>query len=80
MINTAAGQARRDLTDQRTMSDNRTPLRPDVPDDIEESLKEIIDYLWDDEFRHFRAFGGNFHSHIFTHLVTVRRWLEGDDK
>ncbi len=64
----------------RTMNDNKTLLRPDVPDFIEEALKEIVDYLWDDELNHFRALESNFEGHILTHLVTVRRWLEGDDK
>ena len=66
--------------EQRTMSDNRTLLRPDVPDYVEEALKELVAYLWDDELKHFRALESNFEGHIFTHLVTVRRWLEGDDK
>ena len=36
------------------MSNNKNPVRPDVPHHIKESLTEIIDYLWADELKHAR--------------------------
>ncbi len=66
----------------RTLSNEKKPVRPDVPHHIKESLTEIIDYLWADELKHVREMASN-HSeihlgeHIFAHLVRVRAWLDG---
>ena len=62
------------------MSEIKTKPRTEIPTDIEKSLHEIIDYLWEDEHKHFLTFGGNWHGHIFIHLICVRRWLEREKK
>ena len=54
----------------------------EVPKPIREALSLIIEQLWDDEERHFRACAAedpNAHvgEHLFVSLCWVRTWLEG---
>lgn len=60
---------------------------PQLPDYVCEGLRKIVDYLWDDEFAHYRTALTDAHSagscneavsdHIFTQLVHVRAWMDG---
>jgi len=39
------------------------------------ALREMLDYLWEDEARHFRD--GPAENHIYRNLVVLDRWLAG---
>lgn len=49
------------------------PLATDSP--VVESLRTLIDYLWDDEARHFAESPGN--RHVYRHLIALDAWLKG---
>lgn len=55
---------------------------PELPKPIRESLKVVVDYLWEDELRHYRAAGRtdpNIHvsEHVFVALCWLRTYFEG---
>lgn len=56
--------------------------RPEISKEIALALGTIVEYLWDDERKHFLAncpYLPDFHgAHVFESLVTVRHWLEGE--
>lgn len=62
-------------------------LNPLLPEQIQEQLTTLIDYLWNDELTSFRAAVADssaadnsvqpFRDHIFIQLVSILSWLEG---
>lgn len=47
-----------------------------IPNPVRESIQALLDYLWDDEERHFSASDQDNSTHIYSDLRTVRTWLE----
>ena len=72
--------AKRKDKDRPHTSKTESDRRPEIPGHVRQALVAIIDYLWDDEFRHFTVNNpkGNMEDHIFSQLVIVGTWLEGD--
>ena len=42
---------------------------------VEQALRELLDYLWDDESRNFADNPAS--DHIYRHLVVLEGWLHG---
>ena len=64
-----------DLQDKETADNAGPDLALSIP--VVEALDKIIDYLWQDEQRHFNeSTPEEKKEHIFQSLQTVRRWLD----
>ncbi|MEX2171052.1 MAG: hypothetical protein WD851_17165 [Pirellulales bacterium] len=51
-------------------------IATNLPDPIHKAIDSILDYLWDDEARGYRASSkSEREGHIFAELMTIRRWL-----
>lgn len=52
-----------------------------VPCHVVEAIQAIVRYLWDDERKHrLEADPKSETGHMFTSLVTIRNWLDGDTR
>ncbi len=62
------------------MTEATTPTeapRSTVPEPVLAALSLVLDYLWDDEYRDFRACPSE--QHIFVQLRHLKRWLGEQD-
>lgn len=47
-----------------------------MDDNVRDSIRKIVEYLWDEEERHYNEEDGPLLSdHIFYHLKEVKDWL-----
>jgi len=59
------------------MNMNLSQQRARLPVPVTKALSAILEYLWDDEERHFNELPPEAQTgHIFLSLVAVQRWLE----
>lgn len=47
-----------------------------LPENVEQAIEELLDYLWDDERKDFSEADDELgECHVFRSLVLIRRWL-----